>query len=134
MVYDLLSFVIVTMIVVFILFESIFSATKQRTKNRLQKMTTQTLLDFDLGESSSDSDFRIEDHAESDDDFSENSNEEDSLQDEDEETPDDEDNSDSNDLPLGKSKLSSSENKKEKINFKDILEKVASISNINDKV
>ncbi|XP_055680624.1 PHD finger protein 14 isoform X2 [Lutzomyia longipalpis] len=33
-------------------------------------LTTQTLLDFDLGESSSDSDFRIEDHAEESDDYS----------------------------------------------------------------
>lgn len=33
-------------------------------------MTTQTLLDFDLGESSSDSDFRIEDHDDDSDDFS----------------------------------------------------------------
>lgn len=33
-------------------------------------MTTQTLLDFDLGESSSDSDFRIEDHDDGSDDFS----------------------------------------------------------------
>lgn len=37
-------------------------------------MTTQTLLDFDLGESSSDSDFRIEDHDDDSDDFSVNSN------------------------------------------------------------
>ncbi|XP_053689184.1 PHD finger protein 14 [Sabethes cyaneus] len=33
-------------------------------------LTTQTLLDFDLGESSSDSDFRIEDHDDDSDDFS----------------------------------------------------------------
>lgn len=44
-------------------------------------MTTQTLLDFDLGESSSDSDFRIEDHAESDDDFSDGSKDKESNQD-----------------------------------------------------
>lgn len=35
---------------------------------RQPKMTTQALLDFDLGESSSDSDFRIEDHHNADDD------------------------------------------------------------------
>ncbi|XP_055716275.1 PHD finger protein 14 isoform X1 [Phlebotomus papatasi] len=45
-------------------------------KKRGTGLTTQTLLDFDLGESSSDSDFRIEDHAEESDDYSENSGEE----------------------------------------------------------
>lgn len=52
-----------------------------RTKSRVPKMTTQTLLDFDLGESSSDSDFRIEDHDESDDDFSDGSKDKESNQD-----------------------------------------------------
>ncbi|XP_059615113.1 PHD finger protein 14 isoform X2 [Phlebotomus argentipes] len=42
-------------------------------KKRATGLTTQTLLDFDLGESSSDSDFRIEDHDEESDDYSENS-------------------------------------------------------------
>ncbi|XP_055904857.1 PHD finger protein 14 [Eupeodes corollae] len=51
-----------------------------RMKSRVPKMTTQTLLDFDLGESSSDSDFRIEDHAESDDDFSDGSKDKESNQ------------------------------------------------------
>ncbi|XP_058444735.1 PHD finger protein 14 [Malaya genurostris] len=40
-------------------------------------LTTQTLLDFDLGESSSDSDFRIEDHDDDSDDFSAGSKDED---------------------------------------------------------
>ncbi|XP_055381245.1 PHD finger protein 14 isoform X2 [Condylostylus longicornis] len=72
-----------------------------KNKARLPKMTTQTLLDFDLGESSSDSDFRIEDHDDdSDDDFSVNSNDSDGDMDDDddddEENDTDSDDSDSN--------------------------------------
>lgn len=62
-------------------------------------MTTQTLLDFDLGESSSDSDFRIEDHDDDSDDFSA-SNDDPSgasdYSDDDEDDDDDDDDNDSN--------------------------------------
>lgn len=61
-------------------------------------MTTQTLLDFDLSESSDDSDFRIEDHDDESDDFSLNSNDDRSgkdIDDSDDESEDDDiDNSD----------------------------------------
>lgn len=52
-------------------------------------LTTQTLLDFDLGESSSDSDFRIEDHDDDSDDFSANSKDEDDGDDDDGDDDDD---------------------------------------------
>ncbi|XP_058816944.1 PHD finger protein 14 [Topomyia yanbarensis] len=56
-------------------------------------LTTQTLLDFDLGESSSDSDFRIEDHDDDSDDFSAGSKDEDAG-DDDGDDDDDEDGDD----------------------------------------
>ena len=46
-------------------------------KKRSSELTTQTLLDFDLEESSSDSDFRIEDHDDDSDDYSVNSKDDD---------------------------------------------------------
>ncbi|XP_055602860.1 PHD finger protein 14 [Uranotaenia lowii] len=63
-------------------------------------LTTQTLLDFDLGESSSDSDFRIEDHDDDSDDFSAGSKDEedgDGDGDDDDDDDDDEDDDDDND-------------------------------------
>ncbi|XP_058127231.1 PHD finger protein 14 [Anopheles ziemanni] len=60
-------------------------------------LTTQTLLDFDLGESSSDSDFRIEDHDDESDDFSMGSkddNDGDNDDDDDDDGDDDDDDDD----------------------------------------
>lgn len=61
------------------------------------QMTTQTLLDFDLGESSSDSDFRIEDHDDDSDDCSLNSNDDQSDQDDSDDSDDDDDDDDDED-------------------------------------
>lgn len=49
----------------------LFSVASKRPNKRSTagSMTTQTLLDFDLSESSDDSDFRIEDHADESDDL-----------------------------------------------------------------
>ncbi|EAA06781.5 AGAP000754-PA [Anopheles gambiae str. PEST] len=62
-------------------------------------LTTQTLLDFDLGESSSDSDFRIEDHDESDDCSlgSKDDGDDDGDDDDDDEDEDDDDDDESGD-------------------------------------
>lgn len=63
-------------------------------------LTTQTLLDFDLGESSSDSDFRIEDHDDDSDDFSAGSKDGDvknNAVDNDEEDDDEDDDDDEED-------------------------------------
>lgn len=60
-------------------------------------LTTQTLLDFDLGESSSDSDFRIEDHDDDSDDFSANSKDEDDGDDDGDDDDDDDDDGDDDD-------------------------------------
>ncbi|XP_019548346.3 PHD finger protein 14 [Aedes albopictus] len=67
---------------------------KRKSANDL---TTQTLLDFDLGESSSDSDFRIEDHDDDSDDFSANSKDEDDGDDDGDNDDDDEDDDDDDD-------------------------------------
>lgn len=60
-------------------------------------LTTQTLLDFDLGESSSDSDFRIEDHDDDSDDFSANSKDEDDGDDDGDDDDDDDGDDDDED-------------------------------------
>lgn len=52
-------------------------------------MTTQTLLDFDLSESSDDSDFRIEDHDDDSDDLSINTNDDHSYNNDDSDDDDD---------------------------------------------
>uniref|UniRef100_A0A2M4A5V2 Putative phd finger protein n=1 Tax=Anopheles triannulatus TaxID=58253 RepID=A0A2M4A5V2_9DIPT len=71
---------------------------RNTTKRRLQQgggsITTQTLLDFDLGESSSDSDFRIEDHEDESDDCSLGSKEDYGKDDDDDDDNDDEDDDD----------------------------------------
>ncbi|XP_053674629.1 PHD finger protein 14 [Anopheles nili] len=60
-------------------------------------VTTQTLLDFDLGESSSDSDFRIEDHDDESDDFSLGSKDDDDADDDSDEDNDEDDDDDDED-------------------------------------
>lgn len=59
-------------------------------------MTTQTLLDFDLGESSSDSDFRIEDHDDDSDDFSASNDDPSGVSDSSDSGEDDDDDSSKN--------------------------------------
>lgn len=49
--------------------KNVFPVTSKRPNKRSSAMTTQTLLDFDLSESSDDSDFRIEDHDDESDDM-----------------------------------------------------------------
>ncbi|XP_050074320.1 PHD finger protein 14 [Anopheles maculipalpis] len=68
-------------------------------RRKASNLTTQTLLDFDLGESSSDSDFRIEDHDDDSDDCSLGSKEDndDGDDDDDEEEEDDDDDDDEDD-------------------------------------
>ncbi|XP_053665455.1 PHD finger protein 14 [Anopheles marshallii] len=71
-------------------------------RRRASGLTTQTLLDFDLGESSSDSDFRIEDHDDESDDCSlgskdDNDDGDDDDVDEDDDDDDDEDDDDDDD-------------------------------------
>lgn len=60
------------------LFFFYFSAGRGTAKRKVKPVEPQSLLDFDLGEgeSSDDSDFRIEDHPEESDDYSINSDDE----------------------------------------------------------
>ncbi|XP_055630317.1 PHD finger protein 14 [Toxorhynchites rutilus septentrionalis] len=72
-----------------------------KRKTGTDSLTTQTLLDFDLGESSSDSDFRIEDHDDDSDDFSAGSKDEDDGGKDDDDDDDGDEESDDDDEESG---------------------------------
>lgn len=93
------------------------AVTSKRPNKRLSanSMTTQTLLDFDLSESSDDSDFRIEDHDDDSDDLSINTNDDRSGHDnddtDDDDDDDDDDSDDENSDESDKNKLDSNDKK-----------------------